>query len=148
MVQGVYLVERLRMADKTLTMGSLAALAKVNRETIRFYQRTGLLSDTHRTTGGYRQFSQADLKRVIFIRRAKELGFSLSEIRELLAVADGEVVKCGDVRKIAEHVLDSIESRLTQLERLRKILGALVRQCRSAKRISGCPIINELSKGV
>jgi Hg(II)-responsive transcriptional regulator len=135
------------MADQTLTMGSLATLAKVNRETIRFYQRTGLLSDAHRTAAGYRQFKQADLKRVIFIRRAKDLGFCLAEIRELLTVADGEVVRCSEVRAVAERALDGIESRLTQLRRFRKVLAALVRQCRTVRRVNGCPIIDELSKG-
>ncbi|MBI5466827.1 MAG: MerR family DNA-binding protein [Candidatus Kerfeldbacteria bacterium] len=135
------------MDNPTLNIGTLATLAKVNRETIRFYQRNGLLGDTHRSAAGYRQFTQRDLQRVIFIRRAKDMGFSLAEIRELLAVADGEVVRCAEVRAVARRALTGVESRLTQLRRFHRVLTALVRQCRNTRRSNGCPIIDELSKG-
>lgn len=135
------------MAETKLTTGLLARKSGVNRETIRFYQRTGLLRDSHRSAAGYRLFTGDDVRRVIFIRRAKELGFSLAEIRELLTVADGEVVRCSEVQVIARRALDGMETRLRELRRFQRVLAALVVECESSKRIDKCPIIEQLSKG-
>ncbi len=126
----------------------LAKKAEVNKETIRFYEKKGLLSDPIRTDGGYRQYSQEDLERLIFIKNAKELGFALSEIKELLAIADGDIYKCSDVRQIAESKLDHINNKLKHLRKLKTTLTKLVAECQRAATIKNCPIIESLSKGV
>ena len=106
----------------------LANEAGVNKETIRFYEKKGLLPDPNRTDGGYRQYSQKDLERLIFIKNAKELGFALSEIKELLAIADGDIYKCSDVRQIAESKLDNIDNQLKHLKKLKMTLTMLTIQ--------------------
>lgn len=125
----------------------LADKAGVNKETIRFYEKKGLLENPNRTASGYRQYSPKDIERLVFIRNAKELGFSLSEIKELLAIADGDIYKCGDVRQIAESKLDHINKQLKHLKKLKTALSRLVTECQQANTITHCPIIESLSKG-
>ncbi|GAB4323079.1 MAG: Hg(II)-responsive transcriptional regulator [Candidatus Zixiibacteriota bacterium] len=134
-------------SESGMTIGALAARTKVNRETIRFYERESLMPKPDRTTGGYRVYSSSDVQRLHFIQRAKALGFTLVEIRELLGIADGRISRCTEVRAIAEDRLASIERQIEDLERLRQSLRALVKRCRTARRIEGCPIIETLSKG-
>jgi len=136
------------MNTHLLRTGELADKAGVNKETIRFYEKKGLLAEPIRTDGGYRQYSQKDLERLVFIRNAKELGFALSEIRELLAIADGDIYKCSDVRKIAESKLDHIGNQMKHLKKLETTLTKLVGECQRARTIRHCPIIESLSKGV
>jgi len=136
------------MNTRVFRTGELAKRADVNKETIRFYEKKGLLPDPNRTNGGYRQYSQADLERLVFIKNAKELGFALSEIKELLAIADGEIYKCSDVRQIAENKLEHINNQLKHLKKLKTTLTKLVTECQRAKTIKTCPIIESLSKGV
>lgn len=125
----------------------LANKAGVNKETIRFYEKSGLLAVPNRTDGGYRQYSLKDLERIVFIKNAKELGFSLTEIKELLAIADGDIYKCSDVRQIAESKLDHISNQMKHLKKLRLALTKLVAECQKAKTIKHCPIIESLSRG-
>lgn len=125
----------------------LAKKAGVNKETIRFYEKKGLLSEPTRTDGGYRQYLREDLERLVFIINAKELGFALSEIKELLEIADGEIYKCSDVRKIAESKLEYIDNQLRYLKKLKFTLTKLVTECQRTKTIKNCPIIESLSKG-
>lgn len=129
-------------------ISELANRAGVNKETIRFYEKKGLLAVPKRTTGGYRQYSQEDLERLVFIKNAKELGFALSEIKELLAIADGDIYKCRDVRQIAENKLEHINNQLKHLKKLKTTLTGLVTECHRAKTIKYCPIIESLSRGV
>lgn len=136
------------MNTDVLKTGELAQKAGVNKETIRFYENKGLLPKPERTDGGYRQYSQSDVDRLIFIKNAKELGFALVEIKELLAVADGDIYKCCDVRKIAENKLEHISVQIKQLTKLKKTLTKLVTECQTATTIKNCPIIESLSKGV
>lgn len=91
-----------------MTSGELAAMAKVNKETLRFYERKQLLRLPERTEGGYRNYMVDDLRRVQFIKNAQMLGFSLEEIRELLAIADAEVIDKEDVRRIANDKVEKI----------------------------------------
>ncbi len=136
------------MNSQIYKTSELAGTAGVNKETIRFYEKKGLLAEPVRTNGGYRQYSQKDLDRLIFIKNAKELGFALAEIKELLAIADGEIYKCSDVRQIAESKLDIINNQLKHLKKLKTTLTKLVNECQQAKTIKNCPIIESLSKGV
>lgn len=135
------------MNARVLKTSELAAKAGVNKETIRFYEKKGLLSDPIRTDGGYRQYSPKDLDRLVFIKNAKNLGFSLSEIKELLAIADGDIFKCSDVRRIAESKLDHIINQMQQLAKLKRTLTRLVTECQRARTIKHCPIIESLSAG-
>lgn len=145
MVQGVQVFERLSVTDQTLTMGSLATLAKVNRETIRFYERNGLLTAVSRSAGGYRQFGEEDVKRLLFIRRARQLGFTLQDIKELLKLADGRISSCASVRELANRRLESIATQMKQLTVLANTLRKHVRKCNRTTVAGQCPIIDSLS---
>lgn len=136
------------MSSHVYRSSELANMAGVNKETIRFYEKKGLLTAPMRTAGGYRQFSQEDLERLLFIRNAKELGFALTEIKELLAIADGDIYKCCDVREIAQSKLNHINKQLKHLSTLKATLTKLVSECQQARTIKHCPIIESLSRGV
>ena len=111
----------------TLTIGELAASARVNVETIRFYERKGILPQPARTAAGYRQYSDADRWRLAFIRRAKLLGFSLQEIAELLGA--GERRSVVDVRRVAAKRLERVEHDLDELTGRRDRLRLLIDIC-------------------
>jgi len=124
----------------TLTIGRLAHAAEVGIDTVRFYERAGLLKKPQRTAAGYRLYAESDAGRLRFIRRAKALGFSLKEIAELLRLNDGGGRR-GAVRALAERRLAEIERKLTQLSRMRETLRDLVHQCHGDGPLAGCPII-------
>lgn len=129
----------------TLTIGRLANASGVGVETIRFYEREGLLAEPARSAGGYRQYPPATVDRLGFIRRAKRLGFSLGEIRELLALSEGH----GDrqaVHAVASAKLAEIGDRIRELQRMGDVLTDLTRQCTGHGPIEGCPIIEALSR--
>lgn len=132
------------MSQSTIRTGELARRAGVNRETIRFYERHGLLPPPRRSPAGYRLFSTEDVERILFIKNAQQLGFSLAEVKELLAVADGRITRCSEVRAIAESRLTVIEEQLARLTRLKAVLTDLVARCARARSISDCPIIHSL----
>ena len=124
----------------TLTIGKLANAADVGIDTVRFYERAGLLKKPQRTAAGYRLYAESDAVRLRFIRRAKSLGFSLEEIAELLRLNDGGGRR-GAVRALAEQRLSEIEQKLAELTRMRNTLRHLVRQCLGDGPLAGCPII-------
>jgi DNA-binding transcriptional MerR regulator len=129
-----------------LTIGQLARASDVGVETIRFYEREGLLSPSGRRANGYRVYHPEASERLAFIRRAKALGFSLGEIRELLALSapDGDR---SEVKAVAEHKLAEIERRIEELQRMRGALAELTRQCSGHGPVDGCPIIETLTHG-
>lgn len=129
----------------TWTIGRLAKAAEVGVETIRFYEREGLLEVPERTASGYRLYPPETVDRLGFIRRAKVLGFSLAEIRELLRLAEptGERAR---VKALAEHKLAQIDQRIGELQRMRGALSELTRQCSGHGPVDGCPIIEALSE--
>lgn len=129
-----------------LTIGRLASAAGVGIDTVRFYERAGLLEKPPRTAAGYRLYVEADAARLRFIRRAKALGFSLEEIRELLRLNDGGGRR-GSVRAIAVQRLAEIEQKLSQLTRMRNTLRQLVEQCHGRGALAGCPIIEAALRG-
>jgi len=129
-----------------LTIGRLASAADVGIDTVRFYERAGLLKKPPRTAAGYRLYAEADATRLRFIRRAKALGFSLEEIRELLRLNDGGGRR-GAVRAIAAQRLAEIEQKLTELTRMRNTLSLLVEQCHGSGALAGCPIIEAVLHG-
>ena len=129
---------------KPLTTGQLAKQAQVNVETIRYYERRGLLPEPPRRWSGYREYSQADVAHLRFIKRAKELGFSLSEISELLSLRVDPDTTCDDVKQRTEIKIADIEAKIQTLERMKKALKKLVASCSGRGPTSACPILEAL----
>ena len=127
---------------ENLTIGTLAATAQVNVETIRFYQRKGLMHEPRRPQGGVRRYGAADLGRVRFIKSAQRLGFSLDEVAQLLTLEDG--AHCVEAREQAEHKLLDVRAKLVDLLRIETALVALVDQCSAARGKIRCPLIATL----
>lgn len=129
---------------KTLTRGQLARTSRVGTEAIRFYEREGLLPHTTRASNGYRHYSEETVQRLNFIRRAKRLGFSLREIKELLSLHDNPQASRAHVKAMTQDKLSEIEERIEDLVRIRDVLAHLARECSGRGPISGCPIIQTL----
>lgn len=129
---------------KNLTIGQLAKRAEVNIETIRFYERRGLMPKPLRRESGYRQYSDDDIARLRFIRRAKELGFSLKEILELLSLRVDPDTTCGDIKRRAEVKIADMEEKIKTLQRMKKALTKLASTCRGRGPTSECPILEIL----
>lgn len=125
-----------------LTIAKLATAAGVNVETIRFYQRKGLIREPPRPMGGVRHYGESDVARVRFIKAAQRIGFTLEEIRQLLQLDDG--THCDEARVITEHKLADIKSRMADLRRIETALTGLVDQCCAAKGTVVCPLIATL----
>ena len=128
-----------------LTIGRVAKAAGVNVETIRYYQRLKLLEEPEKPLGGVRQYSDAAVARVRFIKRAQELGFSLAEVHHLLRLEDPQ--SCGAARALAAEKLALVESRVADLERLRGVLKDLIARCEVRRGKVACPIIETLAEG-
>lgn len=127
------------------TIGVLGGEAGVNVETIRFYQRRGLLEEPARPPGGIRRYAQTHVRRLRFIRKAQTLGFSLDEVAELLALDDGR--QCGEAERISSAKLATVRERLEQLRRVEKVLATLVRRCHRNSGKVTCPLIAALDRG-
>lgn len=126
-----------------LSIGRLAIDAGVNVETIRYYQRRGLLSEPDKPQSGYRRYPPEMVKHVRFIKRAQELGFTLEEILGLLRL--DEACACDETRALAARKLENIQRKLADLTAMRKALSALVRQCDATGSVGACPIIHALA---
>ncbi len=127
-----------------LTIGELATRAGVNRETVRYYERRRLLPRPSRSLSGYRIYSEDALKRLRFIRHAKALGFSLSEISELLAMRVNSVGACARVQERTASKIADIDKGLRSLKQMRDALSELVDACSRRRKSSGCPILYSL----
>lgn len=127
-----------------MTRGVFALRAGIGLETVRYYERIGLLEEPMRTTSGYRVYGPEDLSRLMFIKRAKALGFSLDDIRELIALKVDKGCDCSDVARRAEHRLADVRQRLEGLERVRKGLEELIASCRTNPVKEVCPILDVL----
>lgn len=130
-----------------LGTGRLAKLAGVNRETIRYYERRGLLPRPPRTVSGYRQFPDGTVRVVRFIKRAQGLGFSLREVRELLAMSVDRDSTCGDVKKTASLKFEEIEGKINQLQSMRRVLKKIIEACPGEGALSKCSILESLKEG-
>jgi MerR family mercuric resistance operon transcriptional regulator len=126
-----------------LTIGRLADEAGVNVETIRYYQRRGLMVEPDRPMGGQRRYASDAIKRVRFIKRAQVLGFTLDEVGSLLAL--DEACACAETRELAAHKLQVIEAKLADLKAMRKEITALLHQCDAGASKGDCPIIHALA---
>jgi MerR family copper efflux transcriptional regulator len=129
---------------KPLTIGQAAALAGVGVETVRFYERKGLIEPPARTPAGYRAFPRDVVRRIRFIKRAQELGFSLAEIRELLTLRVAADTTCADIRARAVDKIDQIDRKLADLQRVRRALTHLAETCAGSGPVSACPILDAL----
>jgi MerR family mercuric resistance operon transcriptional regulator len=127
---------------QNLTIGAFAAAAGVSVETIRFYQRKGLLHEPDKPVGSIRRYSDADITRIRFVKSAQRLGFSLEEVAQLLKLADGS--HCDEAREQAERKLIDVRAKLADLRRIEATLAALVEQCCTAKGEVRCPLIESL----
>ena len=132
---------------ETFTIGQMAKQAGVNIETVRFYEREGLIPEPPRKSSGYRQYSPDFVKRILFIKRAQTLGFSLKEIAELLDLRVEPDTACDEVRERVETKLTNIEEKIRTLERLRAILGELVKACNQRQPTNECPVLEALDTG-
>ncbi len=125
------------------TIGHLAGRTGVKVQTIRYYERIGLLPEAPRSEGNRRLYHEGDIERLAFIRHARALGFSLEAIRELLSLSDDPEQSCAAADAIARRQLDQVTRRIAQLEALRAELGRMIEQCRGG-RISDCRVIEVL----
>jgi MerR family copper efflux transcriptional regulator len=127
---------------ESIGIGTLAKRAGVGIDTVRYYERAGLLAPKARLPSGYRRYSDLEIARLRFIRRAQALGFTLKEIRELLAIsAQRDVAR---VKRSAEAKLTNVEKRIAELERVRKGLAMLIAACPGHGRSADCPILQAL----
>lgn len=135
-----------------LTRGQLARLAQINPETVRFYEQEGLLTPPSRTAAGYRKFAEAAVDRLEFLKRAKALGFSLGEIRELLAIQDQHADPCMEVRDVVQNKLKIVRAKKAELEKLEAQLSSALRKCNQALKrqqpkhtSKACPVLNQMT---
>jgi len=126
-----------------MKIGELSAETDCKIETIRYYEKIRLLPEPSRSTGGYREYNVDHLKRLSFIRRCRELGFTIEEIRGLLELVDGGDYTCSDVKKITLEHVNSIRQKITDLKRLEKTLSQIASQC-AGDGTPECPIIDAL----
>ena len=127
-----------------LTIGAFAGAADVGVETLRFYQRRGLLAEPDRPPGSVRRYGPSDVARVRFIKAAQRLGFSLDEVAGLLTLDDG--AHCDEARALAEAKLLDIRGKLADLRRIERVLAALVRECCATTGTVSCPLISTLQR--
>jgi MerR family mercuric resistance operon transcriptional regulator len=128
---------------ENLPIGELSKRSGVNIETIRYYERVKMLAPPPRTHSGRRVYRSTDLRILVFIRRSRELGFSLDEIRALLRLGGPEKASCREVREIAAHHLEDIRARLADLKKLERLLAKTVARC-SGRMAPDCPVLDIL----
>lgn len=125
-----------------MTIGELSKITGVGIETIRYYEQVEILKPISRTAGGYRVFNLDSVKTLNFLKHAQELGFSLSDIKDLLKLKADKKSNCGKVKKKAEQHLMKVDERIEKLLRIKKVLGNLVKQCNGEKTNSRCPVLD------
>ena len=137
------------MAANTLDLssGALARKAGVNIETIRYYEKIGLLPEPLRADNGYRVYGETGLKRLSFIRRCRELGFSLDEVRGLLGLVDGGDYTCAEVRDLSIVRLGDVRQKIRDLRKMERTLKEMVSQCDGGL-VPECPIVDRLYAGI
>ena len=131
--------------DKLL-IGELARKANVNKETIRYYERKGLIPEPPRNKSGHREYSQMDVKRTEFIKRTQSLGFSLREINDLLLLKIEPESTCKDIQELVKSKITDIDQKITDLTLIKETLKKLANRCTGKGPVGGCPILDELEK--
>lgn len=123
-------------------VGQLAKEVGINIETVRYYEKLKLLPKPKRRESRYRVYDENDLKRLLFIKRAKELGFTLKEIKELFGLRIDSEARCSDVKHLTEHKLQDVDNRISDLKKIRSVLVKLINQCVNEEVSSDeCPIL-------
>ncbi len=128
-----------------LRRGELAKRTGCNIETIRYYERIGLLPDPPRSDNGFRSYEERHLTRLTFIRRSRELGFTLEEVQDLLRLVDGGHYTCAQVQELALRHADEIQRKINDLHRMQRALKEMAAQC-SGEDVPTCPIVEILSE--
>lgn len=136
--------ENTKMRAGPATIGALSGSTGVNVETIRYYERIGLLPPPPRSAGRHRLYGDAHRQRLVFIRRARELGFSLEEVRILLGLGAGHGMTCAAVRSLTQHHVAAIRDKVRDLKRLERTLSDLAARCRGDT-VPDCPILDALN---
>ncbi|MGQ0663955.1 MAG: MerR family transcriptional regulator [Pseudomonadota bacterium] len=131
--------------EPRFAIGAMSRRTGCNIETIRYYERIGLLPAPARSAGGYRMYGLDDLKRLAFIRRAREVGFTLEAVRALLRLADRRVGSCAEVRDLAAAHLGDVRDKIADLEKMDKVLTRMVAACADGT-LPDCPVIEALYK--
>ena len=126
-----------------MSRGELANQTGVNSETIRYYEKIGLMPNPARSAGGHRMYDQSHLKRLSFIRRSRELGFTLQEIRELLQLVDGGNYTCAEVRDRTVVHLDDVSRKIRDLQKMQRTLKSMASKCDGGL-VPDCPIVDAL----
>lgn len=129
-----------------LKIGYVAKASGIGIETIRFYERNGLIAEPPRRESGYRAYPHETITRLRFIKRAKELGFSLREIGELLSMRERSEAKCKDIKRQAELKLGDIDSRIRDLQKMKQAILSLKGRCSEAASLKECPILKSLEE--
>ena len=129
-----------------LTIGQVARQTHVNIETVRYYQRRGLITEPPRRESGYRQYSPEVVRRIQFIKRAQNLGFSLAEIGELLTLRAAPQMVCSEVKQRAEAKIADIEHKIADLERMKQALVKVTNTCTGQGPASACPMLDALER--
>lgn len=127
-----------------LKTGELAKRAGVNVETLRFYEREGLMPEPPRRMSGYREYPAESVRRIRFIKRAQELGFSLREVRELLALRAERGMTCADVRLKAQEKVEKVRQKIADLKAIERALETLTATCSGDGPLTDCPILESL----
>jgi len=130
-------------SESGLSRGELARTTGCNIETIRYYEKTGLLPDPPRTGAGYRIYSAAHATRLRFILRARELGFSMEDIRGLMGLEDGTAPTCAEVKERTERHLADVQAKIADLRRIEKVLSVTAARC-SGEDVPDCPVLEAL----
>lgn len=130
---------------KTMKIGEVAKLSGTGIETIRFYERKALLLAPERRPSGYRQYDGATIERLSYIKQAKQLGFTLVEIRELLELSFA-ASSCDHIRQRAEAKITDIEAKIRSLQHMKRALGRIVQGCRAKNFTNDCPLVHRTSK--
>ena len=130
---------------RRLTRGVVSQLTGCNIETIRYYERAGLMPDPARSEGGHRIYSQDQVRRLMFIRRCRELGFTVEQIRELLRLVDGGDYTCAEVRVITIDHLDDVGRKIADLRKIQTTLRDMAAECDGGD-VPECPIVDVLFK--
>ena len=131
---------------RKMTIGHLANASGVHLETIRYYERIGLIRKPERTAGGHRSYKAADLERLRFIRCARDLGFGIEKVRDLLALQNGTEATCKQVRRIAQEQIEAIDAKVARLLALRALLTQVVGGCPDdPSTTDACPILEYMA---
>ena len=134
-----------RSRAHSLSIGKLSERARVNIETIRYYERIGLVPAPPRSEGRHRLYDESHCRRLVFIRRSRELGFSLHEIRELLGLTHGHKLTCHAVKGLTEQHVADIRRKIKDLRRLERVLRDLASRCHGNE-VPDCPILEALEE--